>query len=84
MRAQAWNAREKIALKRDASCCGIAKCAALIILLRILMVMGLHARMAYACGPTLSTTFLTKNFVVGSSTSDILYVQGHPSIGWSV
>ncbi len=80
MRALAWNAREKIALMRDASCCGIAKCAALIILPRILMVMGIRAGVAVASGPAPSTTFLTQNFVIGSSTS----VWGHPFIGWSV
>ncbi len=47
MRVQAWNAMERIALMRDASCCGIAKCAVLIILHRILMVMGFHAGMAF-------------------------------------
>ncbi len=81
MRAQAWNAREKIALMGDALCCGIAKGAAPIILLRILMVMGLCAGVAFACGPATSTTSLTKNFVVGSSTSVILCVGPTPPLG---
>ncbi len=84
MRAQVLNSREKIALMSDALSCSIAKSAASIILPPILMIMGICTGVAFACGPATSITSLTQNFVVGSSTSVILCVRGHHSIGWSV
>ncbi len=69
IRVHAWKAREKTALMRDASNSGRTRLAAWRIFSSISRVLGRLTLGAAACADAASTTFVTQNLAVGSSSS---------------